>query len=414
MTETELCTLADQAESALSERFLAIDRRARALTERVLCAFQAERVDSACFDSVSGYGYDDRGREALDRVYARVFECEKALVRHHFVSGTHALAVALFALLRPGDTLLCATGRPYDTLDEVLGDKSENPSSLKAFGIHTRFVDLALDGAIDEQKLFASLNGAKVVYFQRSRGYEDRPTIPVKTLADLFSRIRAAKPEVFIVVDNCYGEFCADHEPSFYGADLCAGSLIKNPGGGMCETGGYLAGSSRAVELCADRLTSPGLGGHVGATLYQNKAMFKGLFYAPHTVAQALKAALFCAKLFETLGYAVSPASDEIREDLIQSVRLRDPDKLIAFCQGIQSKSPVDAYAAPVPAPMPGYADEVIMAAGTFTQGASIELSADAPMREPYTVYLQGALTYESARCAILEAARRTLACRRP
>ncbi len=404
----QLLAHAKSAEETVRDLFEEIDARSLRLTDRILDAFHTHKVDAACFDSVSGYGYDDRGRETIDRVFADVFECEAALVRHNFVSGTHALTVGLFGLLRPGDTLLCATGDPYDTLDEVIGAKAENPSSLCAFGVHYKSVELS-DGKLNEQAVLDAIDeSVKVVYFQRSRGYADRPTLTQNDFATIFPKIRK-KTNAFIVVDNCYGEFVTDHEPTYYGADLIIGSLIKNAGGGMCETGGYLAGTARAVELCADRLTAPGLGGHVGATLNQNKNMFKGLFYAPHTTAQALKAALFAAALFEKLGYEVSPTAREGRDDIIQSIYLKAPEKVIAFCGGLQMRSPVDSYVTPLPAPMPGYAHEVIMAAGTFTQGASIELSADAPMREPYTVYLQGALTYESAKIALLCAAQNLL-----
>ena len=405
---SELLQAASRAEARERERFEEIDARSFRLTERVLRALSEHKVDAACFDSVSGYGYDDRGREILDRVFADVFECEAALVRHNFVSGTHALTVGLFGLLRPGDTLLCVTGEPYDTLDDVIGAKSHTPGSLYDFGVNFEVVELK-DGKPDREAILSALTPkVKVVYFQRSRGYADRPTLTEADFAHLFPLLRE-KTDAFLVVDNCYGEFVSDHEPTYYGADLVIGSLIKNAGGGMCETGGYLAGSQRAVDLCADRLTAPGLGGHVGATLGQNKNLFKGLFYAPHTTAQALKSALFAAALFEEIGYEVSPTPDEERFDIIQSVFLRDAEKVIAFCGGLQEMSPVDSYVTPLPAPMPGYAHEVIMAAGTFTQGASIELSADAPMREPYTVYLQGGLTYESAKLALLSAAARLL-----
>ena len=402
----ELIRAAERAEARVRAQFEEIDSRSFRLTERVLRAFSEHKVDAACFDSVSGYGYDDRGREILDHVFADVFECEAALVRHNFVSGTHALTVGLFGLLRPHDTLLCVTGEPYDTLDDVIGAKSHTPGSLADFGIDFKVVELK-DGKLDTDAILAALTPeVKIVYFQRSRGYADRPTLTEADFSHIFPLLRE-KTDAFLVVDNCYGEFVCDHEPTYYGADLVIGSLIKNAGGGMCETGGYLTGSQRAVDLCADRLTAPGLGGHVGATLGQNKNLYKGLFYAPHTTAQALKSALFAAALFEEIGYEVSPAPDEERSDIIQSVFLRDPEKVIAFCGGLQQMSPVDSYVTPLPAPMPGYAHEVIMAAGTFTQGASIELSADAPMREPYTVYLQGGLTYESAKLALLSAAAR-------
>lgn len=402
-----LLNLADKAQGSLGACFAAIDKQAFHLTQRVLTAFAAHRVDAACFDGPDGYGYDDRGRATLDAVFAAVFECEAALVRQNFVSGTHALAVALFGLTRPGDTILCITGAPYDTLEKVVGAKKAAPGSLAEYGVAFHQIDFQ-DGSLDDSAIFAALEKVRprVVYLQRSRGYAKRPALSEDEFAHILPALRE-RTDAFLVVDNCYGEFCTAHEPTYYGADLCVGSLIKNAGGGMAQTGGYLAGSARAVGLCADRLTAPGLGAHVGATLGQNKAMFKGLFYAPHTVAQALKAAHFAAALFSALGCEVSPAPMEARADIIQSIALKTRERVLAFCAGLQAASPVDSYAAPVPAPMPGYADEIVMAAGTFTQGASIELSADAPMRAPYTVYVQGALTYESAKVALLSAAAR-------
>jgi cystathionine beta-lyase family protein involved in aluminum resistance len=364
-------------------------------------AFREERVSDSCFAPSSGYGYDDRGRDTLDRIYARVFGCEAVLVRPHIVSGTHALTIGLFGLLRPGDVLLSVTGKPYDTLDEVIGISGANgDGSLRDFGVKYRQVELDGDiaSALDEH--------VKVVFIQRSKGYLNRRTLTVSEINKIASFVRS-RSGAFVVVDNCYGEFTEESEPD---ADLLIGSLIKNPGGGIAESGGYLAGSKRAVTLAGYRLTSAGVGGEVGSSLGQTKAMYRGFFFAPHVVAQALKTAHFAAYIFDMLGYKVEPVWSVRRSDIIQSVILGSPDLLSAFCRGIQRGSPVDAYVTPEPWDMPGYADQVIMAAGTFTQGASIELSADGPMRPPYTVFFQGGLTYESGKIGILTAAETVLA----
>lgn len=402
--------LATEAEAALADRFAEIDRVAYAGTCRVMQAFREERVSDSCFAGTSGYGYDDKGREVLDAVWSRVFGTEAALVRHNFVNGTHALSTALFGLLRPGDTLLSVAGKPYDTLDSVIGiDNDGNPlpngdGSLADFGVKFDMIDL-VDGKLDIDTVcrrVAEDASVKIVYVQRSKGYLNRRTLTPGEISELTEAVHAVRDNVFVVVDNCYGEFTCETEPS---ADLLVGSLIKNPGGGMAQTGGYIAGTARAVELASYRLTTVGTGAEVGATLGQNKNMFMGLFYAPHTTAQALKTAHLAAYIFEKLGYEASPSWNEPRADIIQTVVTHSADKLCAFCRGIQAGSPVDSYVEPQPWAMPGYSDEVIMAAGCFVQGASVELSADGPIRDPYTVFFQGGLTYESGKYGILTAA---------
>ncbi|MHB1155001.1 MAG: methionine gamma-lyase family protein [Eubacteriales bacterium] len=373
-----------------------MDSTAFVNTARVMEAFKEERVSENCFTPSSGYGYGDRGRDILDRIYARTFGCEAALVRPHIVSGTHAITIGLFGLLRPDDILLSVTGKPYDTLDEVIGISGANgDGSLSDFGI--RYRQIELDGDISS----ALDKNVKVVFIQRSKGYLERRTLTVSEINKISAFIHAHS-DAFVVVDNCYGEFTEESEPN---ADLLIGSLIKNPGGGIAECGGYLAGSKRAVELAGYRLTSAGVGGEVGASLGQTKAMYRGFFLAPHVVAQALKTAHFAAYIFNALGYEVEPAWDIRRSDIIQSIILGKSELLKAFCRGIQYGSPVDAFVTPEPWEMPGYNDPVIMAAGTFTQGSSIELSADGPIKPPYTAFFQGGLTYESGKIGILTAA---------
>jgi cystathionine beta-lyase family protein involved in aluminum resistance len=406
--------LAREAEAALSEIFAEIDRVSYIGTCRVLDAFREERVSDACFGSTTGYGYDDRGREVLDRVWSRVFGTEAALVRHNFVNGTHALSTALFGLLRPNDIMFSIAGKPYDTLDEVIGNSGEaGNGSLRDFGVEYRQADLFGDGSFDKERIKEVLDAegerVKVIFIQRSKGYLNRKTLTVGEIGELVSYVKAISPETYVVVDNCYGEFTETIEPTAVGADMIIGSLIKNPGGGMAETGGYIAGSARAVELASYRLTSVGCGLEVGATVGQTKNMYKGLFYAPHTTAQALKTAHLAAYIFGEMGYNVSPKWNETRSDIIQTVITGAPELLCAFCRGIQKGSPVDSFVTPEPWAMPGYTDEVIMAAGAFVQGASIELSADGPMRPPYTVFFQGGLTYESGKIGILSAAEEML-----
>ncbi len=386
-----------------------IDEIALVNTEKVLDAFRNHRVAANFFDGTSGYGYDDRGRDELDLIWAEVFGTEAALVRSQMVSGTHALTIGLFGILRPGDVMLSVAGKPYDTLEEVIGLVGEPGSgSLKDFGVEYDQVDLTADGEFDfpaiEEKLRTYGGRAKMVFIQRSKGYLNRKTLSVLEIEAVAERVKALAPDTFVVVDNCYGEFVEETEP-VSGVDLLIGSLIKNPGGGMAETGGYLAGSKRAVELCSYRLTSPGVGGEVGATFGHNKSFYKGLFYAPHTVAQAVKTAVFAAYVFEKLGLRVEPRWGDLRYDIIQTVIMDSAEGLCAFCRGIQSGSPVDAHVTPEPWAMPGYTDPVIMAAGAFTQGSSIELSADGPLRPPYTAFFQGGLTYESGKLAVMAAA---------
>ena len=401
--------LALEAESALTAQYKHIDEVAFRNTQKVMEAFRTHRVSDACFQSTSGYGYDDRGREVLEEVWADVMGAEAAVVRHTIISGTHALSTGLFGILRPGDVMYSVAGKPYDTLEEVIGiSGTPGNGSLKDFGVDYEQTDLNEDGTFKfaeiEDKLRALGSRAKMVFVQRSKGYLNRKTLSVDEIGELVKFVKNINPETYVVVDNCYGEFVEDKEPTAVGADLIIGSLIKNPGGGMAETGGYLAGTRRAVELVSYRMTSVGIGAEAGATLGQNKSMFKGLFYAPHTVAQALKTAHLAAYMFEKLGYVVEPRWDEERHDIIQSVIMGTPEGLCAFCRGIQAGSPVDAYVTPEPWAMPGYGDQVIMAAGTFVQGSSIELSADGPLRAPYTAFFQGGLTYESGRIGILSA----------
>ena len=408
-------TLAEEAERALAPHFARIDRIAYENTARVMDAFRNHRVADAMFQSSSGYGYDDRGRDTLDEIWAEVMGAEAALVRHNIVSGTHALSIGLFGILRPGDVMYSIAGKPYDTLEEVIG-LSGNPGdgSLRDFGVDYAQTELSsLDGGFDFAAIRETLERlgerVKMVFIQRSKGYLNRKTLSVAEIGEAIRFVKAIRTEVYVVVDNCYGEFVETVEPCSVGADLVIGSLSKNPGGGIAETGGYLAGTKRAVELASYRLTSVGIGAEAGATIGQNKSMYKGLFFAPHTTAQALKTAHLAAYIFEKLGYAVEPAWNEERHDIIQSVITGSADALCAFCRGIQKGSPVDSFVTPEPWDMPGYGDPVIMAAGAFTQGSSIELSADGPLREPYTAFFQGGLTYESGRIGILTAAQSML-----
>ena len=410
----EILQLAAKAEKDLAPHFERIDRISFENTQRVMDAFREFRVSDTMFGSTSGYGYDDRGRDTLDQIWANVFGAEAAFVRQQIVSGTQALTIGLFGLLRPGDLMLSVAGKPYDTLEEVIGIVgTPGDGSLRDFGVDYAQIDLTSEGKFDFPAIRAALEEnagrVKMVFVQRSKGYLDRRTLTVDEIGELVKFVKGISPESYVVVDNCYGEFVEDREPTAVGADMIIGSLIKNPGGGMAETGGYIAGTRRAVELASYRLTSVGCGTEVGATLGQNKMMYKGLFYAPHTVAQALKSAHLVAYLFEALGCRVAPRWDEVRSDIIQTVITGSPEGLCAFCRGIQAGSPVDSFVTPEPWAMPGYTSEVIMAAGAFTQGSSIEMSADGPLRPPYIAYFQGGLTYESAKIGILAAADRML-----
>jgi cystathionine beta-lyase family protein involved in aluminum resistance len=373
---------------------------------RVMDAFHEYHVSDLCFSGTTGYGYDDLGRETLDRIFARIFGAPSAMVRIGFVNGTHAIASALFAAVRPGDTLLSIMGAPYDTLRTAIGISGEVFGSLKFYGVKYAEVSTAADGGPDFEAISAAVrkHSPTAVLIQRSRGYASRRALSIDEIGKLCLIIKREKPDTNIIVDNCYGEFTETREPTIAGADLVAGSLIKNPGGGLAQTGGYIAGREDLVEDAAFRMTVPGIGGECGATLGNNRLLYQGLFIAPHTVAQALKTAMLCAAMLEGLGYKTSPGSMEMRSDIIQSIRLETPENLKKFCRGIQNGSPVDSFVTPEPWRMPGYDCDVIMAAGTFIQGASIELSADGPMREPYYAFLQGGLTYESGRLGIITA----------
>ncbi len=406
----KISALVREAEEKLSDIFAEIDKISFANTKKIMDSFKAHRVSETMFNATSGYGYDDHGRETLDKIWADVMGAEAAFVRHNIVNGTQALTIGLFGLLRPNDIMFSIAGKPYDTLDEVIGNTGEaGNGSLRDFGVEYMQSDLLPNGEFDFDKigevLRANKNRIKVVFIQRSKGYLNRKTLSVAEIGEAVKFVKSIHPDCFVVVDNCYGEFVEEREPTAVGADMIIGSLIKNPGGGMAETGGYIAGSARAVELASYRLTSVGVGLEVGATLGQNKNIFKGLFYAPHTTAQAIKTAHLAAYIFEALGYEVEPAWNVRRHDIIQAIVTHSREALCAFCRGIQYGSPIDAYVTPEPWAMPGYSDEVIMAAGAFTQGSSIELSADGPLREPYTAFLQGGLTYESGKIGIMSAA---------
>ena len=403
--------LGKQAQDALAQQFAHIDEIAEINTQKVLSAFHTHKVSEAFFQGSTGYGYDDLGRDTLGAIYADIFGTEDAMVRTTFVNGTHAIASALYGVLRPGDVLLSAIGAPYDTLQSVIGITGNGNGSLKEFGVTYRQVDLTADDTPDLPGIVQAVQDetVKAVLIQRSRGYATRASLSVDEIREICAAIRTVRPTVNILVDNCYGEFVETIEPSQVGADLIMGSLIKNPGGGLAPMGGYVAGRKDLVESAAMRMTVPGIGRECGASLGTNRALYQGLFLAPHTVAQATKTAVFAAKVMELLGYRTSPTSQDVRHDIIQMIHLEKPEAVEKFCQGIQSGAPVDSYVTPVPWDMPGYDCPVIMAAGAFIQGASIELSADAPMRPPYTVYMQGGLTYESGKLGILWAAQALL-----
>lgn len=386
----------------LKERFEQIDAVAEYNQAKVLKAMQAERVDATCFAGSTGYGYNDDGRDKLENVYARCFNTEAALVRPQITCGTHALAIALSANLLPGDELLSPVGKPYDTLEKVIGTVY-SPCSLKEYGVSYKQVELLEDGTFDYENIKKAINEkTKLVTIQRSKGYAMRPTFSVKQIGDLIAFIKEIKSDVICMVDNCYGEFVDIIEPSNVGADMIVGSLIKNPGGGLAPIGGYICGKQACIDRCAYRLSAPGLGQEVGASLDVNRALYQGFFLAPTVTAGALKGAVFAANIYEKLGFRVIPNSTETRNDIIQAVELGSADAMKAFCQGIQAAAPVDSYLTPVPYAMPGYTCDVIMAAGAFIQGSSIELSADGPIREPYSVYFQGGLTWFHAKTGIL------------
>lgn len=389
-------------ESGLKERFDVIDEIAEYNQLKVIHAMQENRVNESCFHYASGYGYDDHGRDTLEAVYASVFHTESALVRPQVTCGTHALSLALSANLRPGDELLSPVGKPYDTLEEVIGIRPSN-GSLAEYGVTYSQVDLKEDGTFDYDNIRRAINEkTKLITIQRSKGYQTRPSFSVTQIGELIAFVKQIKPEVICMVDNCYGEFVETIEPSDVGADLVVGSLIKNPGGGLAPIGGYIAGRKDLIDSCGYRLTSPGLGKEVGASLGVMQSFYQGLFLSPVVVASALKGAVFAANLYESLGYGVVPNGRESRHDIIQAVELGTPEGVIAFCQGIQAAAPVDAYVSPEPWAMPGYDSDVIMAAGAFVQGSSIELSADGPIKPPYAVYFQGGLTWPHAKLGIL------------
>ncbi len=403
---------ANTAERACAPIFEDIERRAEYAQMKVQKAFYDNRVSEAHFAPTTGYGYGDIGRETADKVFAQIMGAEDAIIRHNFVSGTHALSVALFGVLRPGDLMLSLSGLPYDTLQGVIGIRNAGSGSLKDFGVRYEELSLLPDGTPDYEEIAKQAGRARVCYIQRSRGYALRPSLTIEVIERMCQTVRAANPKAIIMVDNCYGEFVEDKEPTQVGAHLIIGSLIKNPGGGIARTGGYIAGRSDLVTLCADRLTTVGTGREVGCTLGNTREVLMGLFFAPNVVASAQKTAVLTARLFADLGFDVYPTFDQPRTDIIQAVTLVTPERVKAFCGGIQKGSPVDSFAVPEPWDMPGYEDPVIMAAGAFTMGASIELSADAPMREPYAVWMQGGLTYYSAKLGILLAADAVRACR--
>lgn len=403
----EMYALGDTVIEELAACFREIDKTAEYNTAKILAAFSKYRVSDSCFSGTTGYGYDDKGRDILDQIYADVFGAEAALVRIGFVNGTHAITTSLFAAVRPGDVMLAATGLPYDTLQGVIGITGDYPGSLKYYGVEYRQADLTKEGKPDYEKIRAEAadKRVKAVTVQRSRGYSGRDAFTVAEIGRICDIVHEVNPAAAVIVDNCYGEFVEKMEPTQVGADLIAGSLIKNPGGGLAPTGGYIAGRRDLVEAAAMRLTAPGIGGECGSTLGNNRLLFQGFFIAPHTVAQALKTAAFCAGIMEKMGYKSSPAPAAVRSDIIQVIEFGEPESLKLFCKGIQSGAPVDSFVTPEPWDMPGYDCQVIMAAGAFIQGASIELSADGPMRPPYRAFLQGGLTFESGKLGVLMAA---------
>lgn len=399
----EVYSFCQEIEDSLKDRFLRIDQVTEYNQMKVLKAMQKHHLAEAHFTPTTGYGYNDIGRETLEKVYASIFGTEAALVRSQITCGTHALALALSANLRPGDELLSPVGKPYDTMEEIIGIRPSK-GSLAEYGISYKQVDLLTDGSFDYDAIRNAITDkTKIATIQRSKGYLTRPTFSVRQIGELIAFIKSIKPDIICMVDNCYGEFVEKEEPSNVGADMVVGSLIKNPGGGLAPIGGYICGTKECVENAYYRLTAPGLGSEVGATLGVNKDFFQGLFQAPQVVGGALKGAIFAANVYEKLGFTCVPDSTESRHDIIQAVTFHDPDKVIAFCEGIQCAAPVDSFVTPTPWAMPGYDCDVIMAAGAFISGASIELSADAPMREPYTVYFQGGLSYHHAKFGIIK-----------
>lgn len=411
--DTRLENMDKKALAKCKEAFERIDEITEYNQQKVLSAFIKNRISEAHLGTSTGYGYGDRGRDTLDTVLADCFGCEDALIRHSFASGTHTLTVALFGLLRPGDKMLCVTGRPYDTLIGVLGIDNKTDGSLADFDVGYDEVALRPDGTVDLDGITEKLksNKYRMVYIQRSRGYSLRPSLHIADIKAICDTVRKVDTDTYIMVDNCYGEFVEKTEPTQVGADIMAGSLIKNVGGGIAPTGGYIAGRADLIEKCAYRMTCPGVGREVGATLGHNRELYMGLFSAPHVTGEAVKTAVYSAALFELLGFGVTPKCEEARADIIQSVILGSAEGLVAFCRGMQSGAPIDSFVVPEPWDMPGYDDPVIMAAGAFTLGASIELSADGPLREPYAAWMQGGLNFHSAKAGVLLAAQSMLDC---
>jgi cystathionine beta-lyase family protein involved in aluminum resistance len=397
--------LVNKVEDSIQSIHKEIDERAENNQFKVLRSFQKHKVSDSHFIPTTGYGYDDIGRDTLESIYADVFGGEAGLVRPQIISGTHAISIALFGVLRPGDELVYMTGKPYDTLEEIVGIRGEGTGSLKDFNISYQCVDLDEAGKVDFAKVQKSISPkTKMVGIQRSKGYASRPSFTIEEIQNMIRFVKEINPEIVVFVDNCYGEFVEELEPCHVGADLMAGSLIKNPGGGLAKTGGYIVGKKDVVEACSYRMTSPGIGAEAGASLYSLQEMYQGFFLAPHVVAQSLKGAVFTSAVLTELGMNTNPAPYDKRTDLIQSVQFDDKDKMIAFCQAIQFASPINSHFTPYPNYMPGYEDDVIMAAGTFIQGSSIELSADGPIRPPYTAYVQGGLTYSHVKIAVCSA----------
>ena len=401
----------EKAMELCKDKLAEIDNIQEYNQQKMIKAFQLADVRESHLWGSTGYGYDDAGREALDKVYAYVFDAEDALVRHNFVSGTHALTVALFGVLRPGDTMLSITGMPYDTIRSAIGIEGDYPGSLKDFSINFEMTELNPDGTLDYDKIASDIaeKKPKMVYIQRSRGYSTRPTLTWREIKKLCEISKANSPESIIMLDNCYGEFIDKVEPLSVGVDMMAGSLIKNPGGGIAPTGGYIAGKKELVEMCAYRLTTPGTGKEIGATLNANRELFMGAYHAPHVTGEALKTAVFASALFEILGYETSPKYNDARGDIIQLIMLGNAEKVCRFCECVQSGSENDNFVSPIPSDMPGYESQVVMAAGAFTLGSSIELSADAPLREPYAVWMQGSLNFHSGKLGVMLAASKIL-----
>jgi len=408
--DEKIIKLAEKCEEEIKEQFTFIDEIREYNQYKVLRSMQKNKLSDIHFNFSTGYGYGDIGRETLDKVYADVFNCEDALVRPNIVSGTHALSLCLYGVLRPGDEILAITGKPYDTLENIIGINDNTQGSLRDYNITYRQVDLLEDGSFDFEEIRNSINEkTRMVLIQRSKGYEWRNSLSLKKIKEAIEFVKNINNDICCMVDNCYGEFVDFYEPTDVGADIAAGSLIKNPGGSIAPTGGYVVGKKKYVEMAADRLIAPGIGKDTGATLGTNRLIFQGLFLAPHIVSEAIKGAVFCSKIFSCLGFDVNPSFDSLRSDIIQAIKFNDSHALITFCKGIQSGSPVDSFVSPEPWDMPGYNDRVIMAAGAFVQGASIELSADAPIRPPYIAYLQGGITYDHVKIGILLAIKELL-----